>query len=343
MDNEFTYAKCPWRRYFARELDLSIYMAVWNAFLTILFSFGVPRIKNIFLNQLIGVIVSVGIILLIEPLLLHLFGTTPGKKILGLRVTKEDGSYLTIKEGQMRTWSVLKNGMGFMIPIYSLFKLYKSYCFCKEQGQMVWDQDYCYTVKPSRWYMWIVYIVAWFTVFSANMVIALFSQIAPNRKVMNAAEFAENYNYIAEVYDLKDLGVMNPDGSWKKDDTYTVYLGNSQRPEFQLTETNGVLTSVSFQIEGGGKEMASTGNAWMTIAALAYTNGQKGMGVFSAMREALFDQLTGYEDFHFSIGDITLSCERELEGYTLIESMDYLVPDEQAEKNYYKTVFEMKR
>ena len=65
--------------------------------------------------------------LLLEPAFLRGFGTTPGKAILGFRLEHEDGRKLTYLEGLSRTWQVALWGMGLGIPIYSLYRYFKSY------------------------------------------------------------------------------------------------------------------------------------------------------------------------------------------------------------------------
>ena len=54
--------------------------------------------------------------ILLEPLALHYFGTTPGKWLLGLSVESVNGGRLSVAEARWRTGDVLLSGMGLNIP-----------------------------------------------------------------------------------------------------------------------------------------------------------------------------------------------------------------------------------
>lgn len=60
---------------------------------------------------------SVVLLLVFEPLCLHLFAATPGKWMLGITVRAWDGGKLSYREAYIRTRRVLIGGMGFYIPI----------------------------------------------------------------------------------------------------------------------------------------------------------------------------------------------------------------------------------
>ena len=79
--------------------------------------------------------------LLAEPFILSRFGTTPGKFLFGLRVTAETGARLTHGEALHRTWTVLKKGCGFNLPVYWIIRTYKSYRACKDGEILDWEQE----------------------------------------------------------------------------------------------------------------------------------------------------------------------------------------------------------
>lgn len=58
--------------------------------------------------------------ILLEPLALHYFGTTPGKWLLGLSVESVNGGRLSVAEARWRTGDVLLSGMGLNIPIVGM-------------------------------------------------------------------------------------------------------------------------------------------------------------------------------------------------------------------------------
>ena len=77
---------------------------------------------------------------LLEGILIHMIGTTPGKALFGIRVTREDGANLSIKTSIGRSFYVYVLGAGFyQFPfiliggIFSFFRL-------KGTGKCLWDQ-----------------------------------------------------------------------------------------------------------------------------------------------------------------------------------------------------------
>ena len=140
----------PWRRYLARTYDTLIYTILWVAFLAFVFHVNVLDRNNA--EKLLDGFITTIMMLFLEPMLLHLFGTTPGKAIFGLRITNPDGSRLSYIEGLERIWDVLSRGMGFNIPIYNIIRLLKSYNLCVENETQPWDELISYTIKDTKWY-----------------------------------------------------------------------------------------------------------------------------------------------------------------------------------------------
>lgn len=139
--------RTPWRRLWARGVDVSIYGAIISVFLTpyVLQNGGVI----IFFDSVIELYLAYLVVLLLEPIMIAKFGTTIGKKIFGIRVLDANGEKLTLEASKKRTYSVFKIGMGYCIPLYDLYRQYKSYDICKE-GELVWDKDISYEVEESK-------------------------------------------------------------------------------------------------------------------------------------------------------------------------------------------------
>lgn len=102
----------PWRRYFARMVDWGIvelaFLFVSAKLLSIPYrgGFGYTVVLNLLL---------MAVTLLIEPILIWTCGATPGKWLMGLRVTDPEGENLTLGAACKRTWGVLLWGEGLMI------------------------------------------------------------------------------------------------------------------------------------------------------------------------------------------------------------------------------------
>lgn len=78
---------------------------------------------------------------ILEGILIHMFGTTPGKALFGIRVVRDDGTNLPVRRSLGRSFYVYVLGAGFyQFPfiliggIFSFFRL-------KSTGKCLWDQQ----------------------------------------------------------------------------------------------------------------------------------------------------------------------------------------------------------
>lgn len=135
-----------WRRCFARGIDGCLYSMVLGTLLSGGFELDYDR----WLQSWCGVwparvilyaLIYVGLMLAIEPILLASFGTTLGKFILRIRVHYEDGRHLTYLEGLKRTWLVMVYGSGLEIPVYNLYRNYRSYRNLDAGKALKWEEE----------------------------------------------------------------------------------------------------------------------------------------------------------------------------------------------------------
>lgn len=336
---------CAWRRYFARSLDLFIYGLLWSAAAVLIFHINIARRE--FTQSLMDNVMQVVLMLLIEPLLLNRFRTTPGKAVFGIRVTQESGERLTVSQGFSRTLGVLIRGMGLSVPVYNLYTYYKSYRRCADGDIQPWDEGISYTVKDTKGYRWFVLIAANAAVFGALVVLILSGQIPPNRGQLTVAEFAENYNYLARYYNLESQEeYLGEDGTWQKkpeNGNVVIDLIAAEVPEFQYEVRDGYVAGISFSVELKDKdEWMSTYNTQMMLAVLAYAGAQKGIGLFSSDRSELAGCVadSGFKGYQIAYRGVGIRCERESEGY-LTPILDLLIPDDDADSLYYRTDFYM--
>jgi uncharacterized RDD family membrane protein YckC len=122
------------RRFWARWLDLYLFAGIWwigmwaagrdigatLANMWLLLFFYVPWFA-------------------LESFLLHRFGTTPGKWLLGLRVCNNDGSLLSLSEATRRSARVLFIGIGFGLDIIAIACQVMAYFTTKRIGKPLWD------------------------------------------------------------------------------------------------------------------------------------------------------------------------------------------------------------
>lgn len=126
----------PWRRYFARYLDLSIAgLIVFGALLL-----TAPPVL-VAVNKFV---LGAGMLLLwvpVEAALLAGFGTTPGKAMLRLRVRHRDGGSLTYAEALERSGRVWMAGLALGIPVANLVTMLLAYLRLTSHGSTWWDDE----------------------------------------------------------------------------------------------------------------------------------------------------------------------------------------------------------
>ncbi|MBE6034475.1 MAG: RDD family protein [Clostridiales bacterium] len=168
--HELSTCPYPWRRFFARMLDLSLYSLIWHAFTALVLN---RNIENNFFISLINSFVMIGIMLLLEPILLSKCGTTLGKLVFGLIVRDLNGRKLTYKQGWHRTFGIFRKGMGYNIPLYDLLIMANCYDKCKTQKLLPWEKNILYTIKDRKFNRIIVCIAIFILIYGMNALIIL--------------------------------------------------------------------------------------------------------------------------------------------------------------------------
>ncbi len=166
----------PWRRFFARSFDLSLYNLLWLGFLALMFQENIVRRTG--LENYLDTFMVLLLMLFLEPIWLRYFKSTPGKKILGMKIENLSGEPLSYKEGFERTFGVIVKGLGLNIPIYNLFCLYKSYTMLGEKIPLSWEQSSAYIVKDRKKYRIALYLLG-MAMALVLMVTLVFSQRVP--------------------------------------------------------------------------------------------------------------------------------------------------------------------
>ena len=253
----------PWRRWFARQIDMGIYALLWwgVAFL------GLNR--NVIDWNVRNVIIPFIFMIIIEPLLLRIFGTTPGKALLGIHIRDEAGNKPSCFTGLMRMWRVFVYGYGLMIPFYNLYRNYKSYKSCKANERMRWDEaeDLIVTLrdkKPVR----VVLVPICYALTIYLMVCVVFMAIMPrHRGDITTAQFHNNVQRLAEF-----RGMTPPRGQPQ--------FGPRQ-PLVDITETDGVVTEISFEIIDGDLNMWWGIRDWIHVYVVSFVGAQRGANIWN--------------------------------------------------------------
>ena len=306
-------ADYPWRRYFARTLDLSIYMLLWQAAAYLGFNWKITGL------WLLNLIVEAIIMLLIEPVLLTLFGTTPGKAVFGIRVTNIDGGKLTLYQGYARIWSVFTRGTGYGIPIYSLVRCYKSYKICKERGEMEWDEELCYTVKDTNPLRPVAFVLCSLLIAAAMFCLPFAADMPKYRGDLTTRQFADNMNRYLRYNGLKDeLGTVGtlPDDSFS---AVSPLLGPLP-PVFRLIETDGAVTEITMEIQNADFFSLDSMQQWIQACVNSYIGAQKGMNFFGFHFGGINGNISsgyGYNSYSFTEAGVDVIYNIEIDRHPM--------------------------
>ena len=260
----------PWRRFFARIIDLTICGAVWLTVYALGFHWNQPQ--NLW-TALLNTYVGWGLLLLLEPLCLHFWGTTPGKAVFGISILSKTGEKLTWKEAQDRTWQVFGRGFGYEIPICDLWRLWKSYKACQEGEREPWESGEIYKIADDKvWRCWTCVGIFLLNI-GLTVLILMQAMLPPNRGALTAAEFYENYNFYVDYLNAGTYR-LDENGQWIRPDEpdYVLALLGSSEDDFStfdLTLTDGTVTGVTFSLRAETDSFLWLSDTEAEIALLA--------------------------------------------------------------------------
>jgi len=122
------------RRFLARWFDLHLFAGIWWL---AMWASG-RDIAATMMNPWIMILQFIPWFIL-EAFLLHRFGFTPGKWLLGLQVSNLDGSLMSLSESLRRAGRVLFTGIGFGWSLLAVFCQLLSLYTAKRLGKPLWD------------------------------------------------------------------------------------------------------------------------------------------------------------------------------------------------------------
>ena len=140
-----------WRRFFARQIDHTLAIAITAVVAT---SFGWTDMWMIYLpDSLLFVLAPALLWIVPEAVLLSLWGTTPGRLVLGLKVLDVNGTPPAFGSALKRSVLVWAGGFGFGLPILAILPVAQwMYAFrhFQRSGDTLWDRSAGTSVTGSR-------------------------------------------------------------------------------------------------------------------------------------------------------------------------------------------------
>lgn len=338
----------PWRRYFARSLDLALYDILWIAVRLFLLRWNPSGL----LATLLETYITYGLMLVIEPVFLCTWGCTPGKWIFGLRVRSRRGELLSWGEALYRTFRVFTRGYGWGIPIYNIVRLVKCCRACAKGEAMDWeweDGEEAYTIRDTK--LWRIAALAggYAAVFGLTMLLTLQAYMPIHRGPLTPAQYADNINDMVKFQRLNLNSVnnssMDANGTWVNGIqpaaglTGYVPLMSRSLPPHDLIVEDGVVTGVRIELEGAQDGVISAATVQKQLAALALVAAQReyncvswpASGVLKTIEKNCFNNYT------LQAGGMTIRQECTWTGYQVIG--DCLFAGNEAENLSYHLVF----
>lgn len=169
----------PWVRFWGRMLDYAIMSFVLYVLL---------GITTLFVPVPLGVFWAVGLLtpliwILFEAWFIALWGATPGKALLQVSVTKEDGTHLSYGCALHRAFSVWVRGIGLGIPIVMLVTMIVAYSKLTIHRITTWDRRMVLRVRHEiigggRVVLYVVFMFAIHLALSSTFMLAVLSMLA---------------------------------------------------------------------------------------------------------------------------------------------------------------------
>ena len=332
----------PWRRFFARSLDLSLCSLLWMAVCLFLFRW---HPDNTWPIRLLNSYVAYGILLVLEPILLCTWGYTPGKWIFGLAVRNPLGQKLTWGKAVDRTWGVFARGEGYGIPFYRLWRKYKCYCQCKDGEPEEWEEDTSYTIRDTGVRRCWGFVAARAALIGLSVFLAFQSMLPIHRGPLTPEQYAANVNDMMRILGDDSPVYLDDTGHWVQDTTWGdgfLMDLDGPPPDHQLTvdEDTGLVTAVKLEVARTGAKATAAPIFQQQVAALCFAAAQRRYNGFTWWSSGILDAIANqpFESYTLQAGDVTITQTVETRGYES-SSSGMLFSLEGGTDTYYHLVF----
>lgn len=317
----------PWRRAFARCLDLGICVFIWCVVLELVFREQI--LYRNFLLRYLDTCISLALLLVLEPLCLHFFGTTPGKWILGIRVTGADGGRLSYTDALWRTWGAIRWGMGFNLPVWGLIRQYFSYRDTKRGEPLDWEEGSNLLLRGKAPGRTVAYIAAYVVLIFALSLVGLRSQMPRHLGDLTPAAFVENVNDLADYYDGLGLDFrLQADGSWVEvshPDDYQLFTIEAP-PPLHLHVEDGLVTGLDFSYDLHTSDILDISQVVAVMHLAAASMGDARLLSNDIANIMNYPVLRNLESFSYTSQRWVVRCQVESAGFVYGEG--YLFTDD---------------
>lgn len=138
----------PWRRYWARMLDIAVMGGVtWFVIGFVAGAVAPEPTKRFFdfltsgpLGKIADALLTLVVAIPGNAILLGLTGGTLGKWLFGIKVVRPDGRPIGVAAALWRELRVWVQGQAMGVPLISLFTLFGAYSWLNDDGHAPWDK-----------------------------------------------------------------------------------------------------------------------------------------------------------------------------------------------------------
>lgn len=269
----------PWRRYFARSIDYALVAAVLSCLIVVVFRirpFSTDALRALnYLAYLLAIPATA--------LMLHFWGTTPGKWAMGIRIEHISGGNLRLTDALRREASVFCLGEGLSIPVVSWWRLYKSYKNDAEGEGNPWNADT--EIQYTNW--GVVRKASIGLLIVGSFALSMFSSldtILPKYRGegITLSEFVRNYCDYEKTLERQGQYVLSEEGLWIKKDRngqVIVIFGDPEhiRPDFTYEfSDDGFLTAIQYSDSWDDAHFQSPVPSYCTTALYALLGSRPG-------------------------------------------------------------------
>ena len=308
----------PWRRYFARGIDLSLVGLPVSFVQYVLLHRNYTTVSR--WEDIVCALIGWGLLLLLEPLLLARFGTTVGKWCMGITVTRPDGERLSYGEALERTAAVWLYGAGLGISLVELVCNYRSYRRYMNGEELAWESGSIERFdERGTGRMVLLYAASTALSLALTLAMGLSAALPPNRGDLTVAEFAENVNYYRTFFDFGTRWTLDSSGEWVENEYENViYFGGGGAPApFSYTVEDGVLRAVHWAYSETEETIYGTGDENARMAYLALAAAQKGTSLFNirgVVKQIGSNSWAGDADYSAAWKNVEMRYDARIEG-----------------------------
>ncbi len=130
----------PWRRFFARQMDIGLVAFTIGIGVGIFFSQNAV-VDKVLGNNIVIAMLTTLVLVPLEAIQLAVFGTTFGKALYSIEVKSKNPAPIGFATAFARAFSVYVRGLALGFPLISLFTVYFGYKTLKEKGEASWDAE----------------------------------------------------------------------------------------------------------------------------------------------------------------------------------------------------------